>query len=45
MCLLTTDHDKRFVAGAVHIALGGVALYPALPGKKPAMEMTEYGKP
>jgi hypothetical protein len=26
------------------IALGGVAVYPALPGEKQTMEMTEYGK-
>jgi hypothetical protein len=26
------------------IALGGAPLYPALPGEKQVMEMTEYGK-
>ena len=32
-----------FLAGSVH-PLDGVAVYPTLPGKKQAMEMTEYGK-
>jgi hypothetical protein len=27
------------------MALGGVPVYPAMPGEKQVVEMTEYGKP
>jgi hypothetical protein len=40
-------NDKRHVSVSrrtQHIALGGVAVYPALPSEKQAVEMTEYGK-
>jgi hypothetical protein len=38
-----TDHDKRLWR-LRRTALGDVAVYPALPGEKQAMEMTDYGK-
>jgi hypothetical protein len=40
---LTTDNDKLFVARG-GVALGGVAVYPALPTEKQTMEMTQYGR-
>jgi hypothetical protein len=41
---LTTDHDKRFVAGLAHNAGCRSGLSSSAGRKKQAMEMTEYGK-